>query len=91
MDMENYISFRLQLLPEGSFDSMRVPIMKNYPDFQFKEEHIGPLLVALSKDKKNVDENLTVILTKGAGEMLKMKVPFNNIFKEYINDYRKTI
>jgi 3-dehydroquinate synthase len=91
MDMENYISFRLQILPEASFNSMRVPIMKNYPDFQFKEEHIGPLLVALSKDKKNVDENLTVILTKGAGEMLKMKVPFNNTFKEYINDYRKTI
>jgi 3-dehydroquinate synthase len=91
MDMENYISFRLQILPQVSFDSMRVPIMKNYPDFQLKEEHIEPLLVALSKDKKNVDENLTVILTKGAGEMLKMKIPFNNTLKEYINDYRKTI
>lgn len=91
MDMENYISFRLQILPEVSFDSMRVPIMKNYPDFQFREEYIGPLLVALSKDKKNVDENLTVILTKGAGEMLKMKIPFNNTFKEYMNDYRKTL
>lgn len=91
MDIENYISFRLQILPEVSFDLMRVPIMKNYPDFQLKEEHIEPLLVALSKDKKNVDENLTVILTKGAGEMLKMKIPFNNTLKEYINDYRKTI
>jgi len=95
MDIENYISLRLQILPQVSFDLMRVPIMKNYPDFQLKEEHIEPLLVALSKDKKNVDKNLTVILTKGAGEMLKMKLPLNDrlkeYIKEYINDYRKTI
>lgn len=90
MDIENYISLRLRMLPQGSFDLMRIPIRKNYPDFQLKQEWIGPLLVALSKDKKNVDRNLTVILTKGAGEMLKMKLPFDNTLKEYINDYRKT-
>jgi len=91
MDMENYVSFRLQMLPQGSLDVMRIPIMKNYPDFQLEEEHVGPLLAALSKDKKNVDENLTVILTKGAGEMTKMKVPLNGRLQEYINDYRKTV
>lgn len=90
MDMENYVSFRLQILPQGSLDLMRVPIMKNYPDFQLEEEHIAPLLAALSKDKKNVDENLTVILTRGAGEMMKMKLPLNDRLKEYINDYRTT-
>ena len=91
MDIENYISLRLQILPEVSFDLMRVPIMKNYPDFQLTEKYIEPLLVALSKDKKNVDENLTIILTKGPGEMLKKKIPLNNTLKEYIDDYRETI
>ncbi len=91
MDIENYISLRLQILPEVSFNLMRVPIMKNYPDFQLTEKYIEPLLVALSKDKKNVDENLTIILTKGAGEMLKKKIPLNNTLREYIDDYRKTI
>ena len=91
MDIENYISLRLQILPEVSFNLMRVPIMKNYPDFQLTEKYTEPLLVALSKDKKNVDENLTIILTKGAGEMLKKKIPLNNTLKEYIDDYRKTI
>jgi len=91
MDIENYISFRLQILPEASFNFMRVPIMKNYPEFQLKEDHIEPLLVALSKDKKNVGENLTVILTRGAGEMVKMRIPLDSTLKEYVNDYRKTI
>ena len=79
------------MLPEVSFNSMRVPILKNYTDFQLTNERIEPLLMALSKDKKNVDENLTVILTKGAGEMLKKKLPFDITLKEYINDYRRTI
>ena len=91
MDIENYLSFRLQILPQGSLELMRIPIMKNYPDFQLEEDHVGPLLAALSKDKKNVDENLTVILTKGAGEMTKMKLPLDDRLKEYINDYRKTV
>ena len=91
MDMENYLSFRLEMLPEDRLDLMRVPIMKNYPGFRLKEDHIDRLLVALSRDKKNIDENLTVILTKGPGEMLKTKVPFDNRLKEYIDDYRKTV
>ena len=45
----------------------------------------------LSRDKKNVDDNLTVILTRGAGEMLKTKLPLDAILKEYINDYRETV
>lgn len=88
MDIENYISFRLGILSERFFNLMRMPIVKNYPEFHLEKEHIEPLLVALSKDKKNVDENLTIILTKGPGEMLKTKLPFNHNLKEYINDYR---
>jgi 3-dehydroquinate synthase len=95
MDIENYLSFRLQILPQVSLHSMRTPIMKNYPDFQLKEEHMEQLLVALSKDKKNVDENLTVILTKGPGEMLKTKLPLKDgvkeYIKEYVDDYGQTI
>ena len=90
-DIENYLSFRLGMLPQARLDLMRIPILKNYPDFRLREEHIDRLLVALSRDKKNVDENLTVILTRGPGEMSKEKVPFDDRLKEYIDDYRRTV
>ena len=87
MDIENYLSCRLELLPENTLLLMRVPIMKNYPDLQLAERHVGPLLAALSRDKKNVDENLTVILSKGAGQMIKTKVPFDEKLKGHIKEY----
>jgi len=95
MDIENYLSFRVGILPQGSLERMRIPIVKNYPDLQLGEEHIAPLLAALSKDKKNVDENLTVILTRGAGQMMKTKIPLDDrlrgYMKEYIDEYSKSV
>lgn len=88
-DIENYISYRIGILPEKTFNLMRVPTLKNYPDFKLEEAYIGPLLSALSKDKKIVDENLSVILTKGPGEMLKTALPFDEKLKEYINGYAR--
>lgn len=91
IDIANYISFRLGILSEKLFNLMRIPIVKNYPELHLEREHIEPLVVALSKDKKNVDENLSVILTKGPGEMLRMKLPFNDKLKEYLDDYGRSI
>ena len=89
MDIANYISFRLGILSGEIHNLMKIPIARNYPEFHLENDHIEPLLVALSKDKKIVDENLTTILTKGPGEMLKMKLPFDDKLKKYINDYRR--
>ncbi|MGD0331021.1 MAG: AroB-related putative sugar phosphate phospholyase (cyclizing) [Nitrososphaeria archaeon] len=88
MDMANYISFRLGILPEKSYQQMRKALEKNYPDIRLESEQMEPFLVALSKDKKNVDENLSFILTKGPGEMLKRKLPIDDSLKQYLNDYR---
>ena len=87
MDIANYISLRLGILSNEFFNLMRIPIMGNYPDFHLEKEYVDQLLMALSKDKKNVDENLSAILTKGPGEMLKMKLPFDDNLKLYIIDY----
>ncbi len=87
MDIANYLSLRLGMLPESSYEKMRVPIERNYPEFRLREEHIEPLLVALSRDKKNVDNDLVMILTKGPGEMFKTKIPFDGALEQYVNEY----
>jgi 3-dehydroquinate synthase len=87
MDIANYISFRLGILSKNHFDMMRVTIMKNYPEFRLKREQVDRFIVALTRDKKNVDENLSMILTEGPGKMSKKKLPFDEKLKEYINDY----
>jgi len=88
MDIANYISLRLGILPQKSYELMRKALEKNYPEFCLEKEQVEPLLVALSRDKKNVDQDLSLILTKGPGEMLKMKLPMDNSLKGYLNDYR---
>ena len=87
MDVANFVSLRLGILSAEHFAQMRIPIMKNYPEFRLKEEHIDQLLIALTKDKKNVDENLSMILTNGPGKMQKTKLSFDNDLKQHIIDY----
>ena len=88
MDIANYISLRLGILPQRSYELMSKALGKNYPEFRLEQEQMEAFLVALSKDKKNVDQDLSLILTKGPGEMLKMKLPMDKSFKGYLNDYR---
>lgn len=88
MDMANYISLRLGILPEKSYQLMRKALERNDPHIRLQSQQMEPFLVALSKDKKNVDENLISILTRGPGEMLKMKLPIDETLRQYLNDYR---
>ena len=88
MDIANYISMRLGILPQKSYELMGKALGKNLPEFRVEKEQVEPLLVALSKDKKNIDQELSLILTRGPGEMLKMKLPMDRSLKGYLNDYR---
>lgn len=90
IDMANYISYRIGLLPEDAFQLMRIPILMNLPEYQLEKGHLDALLVALSRDKKNVDNNLMAILTKGPGQMLKRPISFDDV-KKYLDEYRKGI
>ncbi len=86
MDIANYISLEMGFLPEKLYEMMREVLLKNYPDYSLKNEQKDSFLIALTKDKKNVDENLSAILTEGPGKMRKMKVPFDTLEK-IIDDF----
>lgn len=86
MDIANYISLGMSLLSDTDAGKMREIIIKNSPDYSLKREQLDLFLAVLTRDKKNVDENLTAILTKGPGKMLKIKIPFNHL-KDFLNGY----
>lgn len=84
MDMANYISLKLGLLPQKWYDLMGRVLRKNYPDVQL--EQAGQIMTALAKDKKRVDQNVELILTKGPGKMLKVGLPKQRL-RKYLNSY----
>ena len=79
MDLANYISLKLQLINNEQFEQMHVILRKNMPLFEFNEENINTYLNALSRDKKNKDNKIGCILTKGPGLLEKMFID-NNIW-----------
>lgn len=81
MDIANYISLRRGALTQASYDRMKEVLLKNYPDYSISRPQTTAFLAALAKDKKNVDDNLTAILTEGPGRMQKAKVPFDELRK----------
>ena len=85
MDIANYISLKMGMLSDKSYEMMRQVLLKNYPDYSLKSEQKDSFLIALSKDKKNVDENLSAILTEGPGKMRKVKIPFDELEKTLVN------
>ncbi|MCB0482445.1 MAG: hypothetical protein KDC83_13535 [Flavobacteriales bacterium] len=87
MDMANYISFRMELIPEATFEKYGTLIRRNFPDYHLKSVDIGTLINSLSKDKKNVGKMLTLILTKGAGKMDKYLIESDDKFRAWIEDY----
>lgn len=81
MDIANYVSLERGMLSDKSCEMMRTVLLKNYPDYSFRKGQRDSFLIALTKDKKNVDENLTAILTEGPGKMRKVKIPFDELEK----------
>lgn len=91
MDMANYISLRLGYLDNSTYEQMRNTLIKNMPAFKLQEKNIGAYMKALSKDKKNIGNNLGCILTSGPGSMKKVQIPMNDKMKSMISSYFKGI
>lgn len=87
MDMANYISLNIGLLSKTSFESMHKILAVNFPSFYFHDDMVGGYLKALSKDKKNIGNNLVCILSSGKGAMEKVQIPFDDKLKNMIQSY----
>lgn len=87
MDIANHISVELGHMDKPTFEAMHRILAKNLPDFRLGPNQANDFLQALSKDKKNIDNDLMCILTRGPGQMKKVKIPFNRNLRHIILSY----
>lgn len=89
MDMSNYISYKLGYISENMYTQMNKILVKNWPKFDFARFDLDLFFKALSRDKKNIGEMTTMILTRGSGKMMKRSLPLDNLMKGNIIMYFK--
>ena len=90
MDIANFVSLSLGKLGERDFEFMHKILLKNMPVFHLRVDMIEDYFMALSKDKKNIGENLGCILSGGLGAMQKAQIPINDKLKKIIIEYFET-
>ena len=74
MDMANYISMKLGYLDEIIWREMRQLLSMNFAGVKLTELNADAFIDALKKDKKNIDNDLQAILTRGIGSMFKTTI-----------------
>lgn len=87
MDLANFISLNLGFINQLQYDVMRKELEINFPNFRFPLDSFDKYLQLLSKDKKNTNENVTCILTKGKGDLFLYELVFNENNKALVRNY----
>lgn len=82
MDMACRLSWRLGLLGETDFQELRALLSRNWTGFPAGPHDLDRYVAIMAKDKKNVDAELRLILTRGLGDMFIRKVPVDRTFRE---------
>lgn len=87
MDIANYISLNLGTMDQETFNSIHKLLEKNMPDFNIFEYSLEHYFSALSKDKKNIGNDLVCILARSPGNLFKKQIPIDAKLKEMIRSY----
>lgn len=87
MDLANYLSWRFGLLSQEQFEAMHEQLSINFPDYDFLSCSMNDYFEALSKDKKNIGNNLGCILSEGPGRLVRQQIPFDERLFETIRSY----
>lgn len=69
MDLANYLSWQQGLLPQGVYDELHALLAMNYAGFERTPVPEDRFFGALARDKKKVAGALTLILTRGPGQV----------------------
>ena len=86
--MANYIAMRLDLILSQDYERMHTLLRKNYALYSEEPIPHNLLLDALSKDKKNTNTKLVLILPKGPNCMITKVELLNDLaFSELCKSY----
>ena len=89
MDLANLISARLGLIDIELRNSITPLLQSIWKDITIPDFEIDRYFSALSKDTKNIGNEVKVILTRGLGDMFKTTLPMTNEVKTLINNFFK--
>lgn len=87
MDIANFLSVRHGYLSENRFRELHKLLEKNMPPLALHGDQLDAYLAALARDKKNVNRNLTCILTSGPGSMKKVEIPLDSSLRASLVEY----
>ena len=62
-------------------------LIQNWPKFNFAHLDLNLFFKSLSKDKKNIGDRITMILTAGPGKMIKKSLLLNSLLINNISLY----
>lgn len=91
MDMANYVSEKLGLLPPGIRDEIRPFLQHVWTGYSLEGISASMMVEALGKDKKNAGNQLGLILTRGYGKMFKQQTDrsvVNDLMEAYFEELR---
>tara|TARA_B100001750_G_C15522296_1_gene612938 strand:- start:1865 stop:2944 length:1080 start_codon:yes stop_codon:yes gene_type:complete len=89
MDMANYISVKMGYLDSTTRIEIKEFLVNIWKDYDIKKIDITDFRNALAKDKKNVGNELRLILCKGIGEVFIAPVKNNNQLHKWLEEYFK--
>ncbi len=93
MDMANFQSFQMKRVSEEQFLRWHQCLKKNYKNYTNAEIPLDSFLSAISKDKKNIGSDLSLILVKNEGKIEKLKVSKDESFiqncRTFLNEFFK--
>jgi len=90
MDIANYLSTKMGLLSSQEDGRLHRLLTVNFPDFDWRHFDVDRYMTFLSKDKKNIDSDLTCVLCEGVGRLTMAKIPMDDGFRRLIEEYFRT-
>ena len=87
MDMANWCSWKKGIGNEDNYRRMHDVLAANYRGFAATPVPVDPFIAAISKDKKNVDGDVTLILPDGESRVFRDRYPNDDRFRDLCAEY----
>ncbi|PIR26642.1 MAG: 3-dehydroquinate synthase [Deltaproteobacteria bacterium CG11_big_fil_rev_8_21_14_0_20_42_23] len=87
MDLANYISSNYGVMTRDTFDRLHQLLKVNMPAYNYRGINLNDYFQALSKDKKNLGNDLVCILAEKPGKLIKQQMKMNEQFQAVVREY----
>lgn len=89
VDMSHYFSLHLGLLEPSAEAIAHLLLKMNFAGFEKTNIPVERFFEAILKDKKNVQKDISLILTRGPGHVFGQRIPFDDDFRSLCRSYFK--